>query len=333
MINLKCSTLKKGKKIRCYVLVILSVLVPILIASYLFVNIIYIKNNETMYNTIYNIGKKQSIIIEDSINGIISDLTLISQDYDPNGEECSKLRFNIEALNEKKGGLYNNIIILDNNLNLLYGFNYNRDDYSNNIYFKGALSGKVGVSEINFNNRSGSFQVAVPIFDTPNSSKVIGVISTKIKTNYLSTLLSYYSILEDGYECYILDENGVFITESIYKPDAVGKERVDLNKLKLNIDYDHMNIYKNHMGKNVFGVYFKLPYNDWTLILEKTSDFNEDIKTKINNLTKILSIVEIIIIFFSQKFFPAILKVKDEVEEILEDKDDKISEDNKDKKQ
>lgn len=85
--------------------------------------------------------------------------------------------------------------------------------------------------------------------------------------------------MDESTEAYIVNKDGVFITESRFDPDAVGKTKIDLKKIKLNIDYSKDVTYKDYRGVDVYGTYFDIPSNNWTMIFERDAS-----KTKLDNL-------------------------------------------------
>lgn len=72
-----------------------------------------------------------------------------------------------------------------------------------------------------FYGNSAIIEIVIPIV---NEKTVIGVVCASVRLSYLSDVMEDIRLMDDTVEGYLVNKEGIFITESRFYPDAVGKK-------------------------------------------------------------------------------------------------------------
>lgn len=146
-------------------------------------------------------------------------------------------------------------------------------DYSSEKWFKEAIKGKVYISEafIDKVTKIPTIIVAHPIEN--RVGKTTGVIAADLKLDQLYYLIKDIKIGETGF-AYIVDNSGIMIAHKEFNAKVVnqydGKQIKGVaNLLEIGNGSD---IYLNSDGKKVVGGYYKAPFTNWGIIVEKDYD-------------------------------------------------------------
>lgn len=278
---------------------------------------------------LYMEGKKLSMAINNVFSDVDKEIEIVCQSNDINNLEKDSLSRMLGYIKNARRDVVIDITVIDNKYNYIYGYNFKRQELSNKEEIKIALAGKVGISDVQFTSYVPSYEIAKPIFDDKGDVKA--VILVEISVEPLNDILKEAKLMDESTEAYIVNKDGVFITESRFDPDAVGKTKIDLKKIKLSIDYSKDVTYKDYRGIDVYGTYFDIPGNNWTMIFERDAS-----KTKMDNTTLVkigqyFALIQAIAITVFQKVFPQIDGIRDGVEVINKLIDDKSIGNDKDK--
>ncbi|MCX7904247.1 MAG: cache domain-containing protein [Caloramator sp.] len=259
--------LKKNCKILRYILLLVISIIPTLFTSASFYKINMNTSIEGVAKTLEILGRRQLVSVVDWKNEFLYDLNALAQlsaFQNLNINELSKI---IEYMKFNKPA-YREIYIINSKNELLYGYTANKKEFLNSFVIKNALSGVEKMSEVTKVNNKLYIDIAVPIFSQDNS---IGAICARIDLEYLNDLMK--SIEKDEtIESFIVDKNGLLLTDSRYLPDAVGNLKIDLQRIKTSIDFSRTLSYKDYRGVDVYGCYFNVNDTGWTLIVQKDAD-------------------------------------------------------------
>ncbi|MDO6355867.1 cache domain-containing protein [Caloramator sp. CAR-1] len=259
--------IKKNCKILRYILLLVISIIPTLFTSASFYRINMNTSIEGVAKTLEILGRRQLVSVIDWINEFLYDLNALAQlsaFQNLNINELSKI---IEYMKFNKPA-YREIYVINSKNEILYGYAANKKEFLNSFVIKNALSGVEKMSEVTKVNNKLYIDIAVPIFSEDNS---IGAICARIDLEYLNDLMK--SIEKDEtIESFIVDKNGLFLTDSRYLPDAVGNLKIDLQRVKTSIDFSKTLPYKDYRGIDVYGCYFNVNDTGWTLIVQKDAD-------------------------------------------------------------
>ncbi|MEG0370912.1 MAG: cache domain-containing protein, partial [Clostridium sp.] len=168
--------------------------------------------------------------------------------------------------------MYNDVIVLDMKGTILYGYSQDiRGIYQSSNFEKSIATKSI---EVMLKQEDKSYYVELYSPIVRDDGNVVGVIYIKIGLDEIADILRNKG-QEDGIESYIVNKDGVMMTQSKNIPDAIGKVKMNLKKLRLNIDYSESNTYKDYSNNEVYGRYFDIKDTDWTLIVE--SDYTQNI--------------------------------------------------------
>ncbi|RKD22155.1 hypothetical protein SAMN02745883_00941 [Caminicella sporogenes DSM 14501] len=252
------------KYIKILGMIMISIL-PTIIASFLFLDI----DNETNVNltmsSLYTVGNNYKQQVNNWIEEILFTLKALAYSNPVKNMDRDKMAGIIEYVKANKE-LYREIYVVDRNYNVIYGYVNQLTDFRNEGWLEKAFQGQIGISTVRFRGNSAIIEVAVPIV---NEKAVVGAMCASIRLSYLNDIMEDIRLMDDTVEGYLVNKEGIFITESRFHPDAVGREKVDVKRVKLNIDYSRETPYLDYRGEEVYGIYFDIPFNNWTLIVEK----------------------------------------------------------------
>lgn len=142
-------------------------------------------------------------------------------------------------------------------------------DVSGRQYYKTAMGGKAGFSDVLISKATGNPVVvaAAPVLD--GAGKTFRVVIVTLNLKELGNKLKLDNLGETG-EVYIVNKEGSFITESKFKPGAVLKEKIDTLAFREAISGKHgVGIYQGYQNSVVLGAYEQVPGFDWALIAEQ----------------------------------------------------------------
>ena len=119
--------------------------------------------------------------------------------------------------------------------------------------------------------------VSVPFFDS-QTGKLLGVIAARVRLDKLNAIVTDKTGLGNLGEIYIVNKYGYMITPSRFKEDAVLKQKVDSENMRLvrlhkgreyaaNIEV-MMKIFTNYRGMQVMGAHEYLPKMQWAILAE-----------------------------------------------------------------
>lgn len=264
----------------------------------------------SMNKTLYTIGKDQESRIIEFYDEILYNLNLIAQGYSISGLKCDNINKIIEYINFKNRDLFLDIFIFDNDINIIYGnkytqesllysSNYTKKSLQKNTLIKKALEGQIVFGEISKINKKMYTDVALPIYMDEN---IIGTIYAKVDLTQFEGILANTKLIGENVESYIVNKDGIFVTESRFIPNAIGRQSVNLKKIKSAIDYSDKISYINYRDDNVYGMYFNIPYNNLTLILEQSSSQveNTEANGNIQNVGSIAALIEGLLLVISK---------------------------------
>ncbi|SHJ70701.1 cache domain-containing protein [Tepidibacter formicigenes] len=291
------------------ILITVSIL-PTIIACVWFFNIDKKTTVDLTIKSLYTIGTEQEKKIADWFNNIVYDMNFLKEINSVKNLEKEKLAQIIEYIKTNRD-IYKDIFILDKDFNIIYGYNYNNENFKEKKHVRDAIAGNTSFSDIIFSSSDTFIEVTVPIY---NNSSIIGVICSKINISSLNSIMQFSRLMNESTESYIVDKHGTFITESRFIPDAIGKKRVDIANVKLNIDYSNETPYLDYRHTPVYGLYFNLPYNNWTLIIEQDASDIHSNNNEIMKTGEILSVLEIVLVGIFQKFLKTKFKIPEEDE-------------------
>lgn len=284
-----------SKKVTKYTNIILLLLISILPTIIICIWFFHVDKETTVDLTVtslYTVGKEQEKEIELWFDKIIYDMNFLKEIDCVKNFEQEKLDSIIEYTKLNRD-IYKEIIILDKEANIVYGYNYNNQNFKDKKGVKEALAGNIHVSDVMFISNATFIEAVFPIY---NNNLVVGVIYSKINASSLNEIMEFSRLMDESTESYIVDEEGRFITNSRFIPDAVGKKEIDIKNIKLNIDYSNKVPYIDYRGVLVYGIYFDLPYNNWTLIIEEGADSVNKNNSKIIRMGEMLSALEVILV-------------------------------------
>lgn len=284
-------------------MIIISIL-PTIIASFSFLNIDNETNLNLTMNSLYTIGNNYKQQVNNWIEEIIFDLKGLAHSKTVKDLDRQNMAEIIEYVKANKE-LYKEIYVLDKEYNLIYGYINKLIEFRNEEWVARAFQGQISISDVKFHGNSSIIEVAVPIV---NEETVVGAMCASVRLSYLSDIMEDIRLMDDTVEGYIVNKEGIFITESRFYPDAVGREKIDIKRVKVNIDYSRETSYLDYRGQEVYGIYFDIPFNDWTLIVEKDKKEIEENKQNIIKIGKYLTGFEVVAMTVLQKLFNGEIK-------------------------
>lgn len=264
------------------------------------------KNNQMVIDNIYGIGEDLSKSVQDIIDQIYYEIKLYSLSEGLIEMDEIKIAKQMNFIMSSKQR-YDGVVVLNKDRDIVYGYVENAQNFKNsNVINKTISTRQIQVQSI---FEGGQYKVDVynPIINT--SSELVGVLCLRINIKELNDTMKRCR-LDEYSEAYIVDENGTFLTESKYVPGAIGKEKIDIDRVKLNIDYSRYTPYEDYRGEMVYGAYFKLNHNsDWTLIVEVDKRMMEDITEKNSKSATVLATLQGLLLVIVQMLLKKFLGI------------------------
>ncbi len=196
--------------------------------------------------------------------------------------------------------VFNSLIVIDDKNTIVYGYTDNFKELVNGEAVRLAQQGIVGSSDMIKDGNNYFIDIAAPIYG--DNKNIRGVLVLRLLRDNVKVFLNGDRLDEDM-EAFIVDEEGIMLTPSKYISDAVGKTKVNMEKMKLSIDYNAEITYFNYRNQEVYGSYYEIPDTGWTIFLEKEAESANELKNKIINLFFINMIVEIFVIVIVEKLY------------------------------
>ncbi|MCT4595063.1 MAG: cache domain-containing protein [Anaeromicrobium sp.] len=297
---------EKIKKKLIYGLVVVFVAVTAFGTSFFYKSISEEQILDTTTKTLYTIGKDQENRILEFYDNVLYNLNLIAQGYSISGMKCDDVNRIIEYINFKNRDIFMDIFVIDKEFNLIYGNNYGQENFHNNECIKHALGGDLIFGEILKIKNSIYTDVAIPVY---RDEEVIGTIYAKVDLTYLNDIMANSKLIGEDAESFMLDSEGIFVTESRFIPNAVGKQSANIGKIKSSIDYSNKLPYKNYRDEEVYGIYFTIPYNKLTLVLEYNNlNMNEKNKEQIEKIGELAALAEVLVLAISKVVYEKLYK-------------------------
>lgn len=241
-------------------------------------NVISTNNtNTSTLQTLDTLANNLFTQISDTYTEAINVFQLLSHSEPFRNLNANQMANQINLLRLYNGTQYTNICVFNKNLNLVTGVSeFSFAQISSESYMKDALNGNTGhFYTFNANNKP-ILKIAFPIFKDNNHSSVIGVIVATLNLDTLNEPLSNVRLFGENVEAYLVDSTGTLISDSRFVPNAIGNIHMDLNKIKLSIDYDASIPFTNYRNKQAYGVYYNLPDWDWTLLVTNETSSSQD---------------------------------------------------------
>lgn len=257
------------------------------------------KSVESVVNNLYIIGNQQENILNIIYKQVKYELDLytsIDEVKSLDKEKIEKIMSFIRSYKE----VYTNILVIDAKKQVLYGYIENKLQFLESDCVRKALGGEQNIS--NTVNIDGKYYVDVYSPIISDKDTVLGIICIRVSLSDINEIMKRVR-LEDGIECYIVNKDGVMLTESKFIPDAVGNVKINLKDIKLSIDYSKSIPYKDYRGKDVYGRYFPIGFDNWTLIVEKDAADIQTSQEELKSNGKVFALIETIAIISIQYFF------------------------------
>ncbi|MHC1749854.1 MAG: cache domain-containing protein [Cellulosilyticaceae bacterium] len=275
------ATIKNKKKIlHIFLYTLLTVLPPTLTGA--ICQYITITNTaQSTYATLYTLGNNISERILSTANGIDYCMRLLTYGNDFHQLNSSEITQQINLARYYNPRLYNNVVVIDKNNKFIYGVS--NEDLQQVSYIQQCVSSGKIVYHYELVSDIPTLKTCYPILkDGLPSNETIGVIVCDLNMDYIDPILSNVNVFGDDIEAYLVDEDGVLISNSRYIPNAKGTVRMDINKIKLSIDYNPYKPFKNYRDKETYGIYFEIPNLNWTLIV--TNNVPENSQNVMNTI-------------------------------------------------
>jgi methyl-accepting chemotaxis protein len=177
------------------------------------------------------------------------------------------------ALRKLSEGRFNTVYFTDGTGAMLFTNDPNQMGViaADAMWFTEAMKGKSYISDATVDERTKQpfIFIATPVLD--QSQQPVAVISAKMDLNYMQQLVKEAKIGDNGI-AYIVDRNGVVLAHKDFKEKVLNFYNAAENKIKgaQNIvdGISGATIYKDDKGKEVYGVFTKIPSSNWGMITE-----------------------------------------------------------------
>jgi|GEM_PF-4336214 len=195
--------------------------------------------------------------------------------------------------------------------------------YANDrVYFTEAMQGREYISEVLIGKVSNQPVVFIASPVKTVDDQISGLILGSVKIDTIESIIGVANNREN-IEIYIVDQEGLMITESLYKEDLIAKGLIEKTaRLNIKIDnYPYQNAllnqkltksYKNYRSEKVFGAYSWVKNCDWIIIGEIPTSKAFD--NQIKNLLILISVS----IFFVFIFFYIVSRISNRFSKPLE---------------
>ena len=296
--------------------VIFTTLVSIIVAisSY---TVMYLTNfkqyEEEISNKLYMLGKEQKDSLNRFLNEIEEEVVFVSN---INGiktlNQNEIVRISSYLMSTKSR--YKKLIVMNTKGNVLYGYLEKPEEIYENSSFEKAIVTKEVSKEVKSRGNDYVVNIYCPIINSSGES--VGIIYLEIQMDEIRGILKT-SKTEEGMESYVVNKEGVMLTESRFVPDAVGKVKVNLKSLKISIDHLATAKYKDYRGEEVYGRYFNVDNLGWTLIVESDYTYSKMKQEKTKAIGQITVALQGLCVFLVQIYLRKRFDLS--LDEIIED--------------
>lgn len=266
-------SLKSKYVVRKLAYIILT-LAPAVLTGNIYKNIDAKVSTESKLSGLTALGHTLYNNIEDKTNFILTSLYMFSQlscfqNLDP--LEMSK-QVNLFSYNNPS--LFSNIYVLSSDHRLIYGVNNTTLRHiTYETHIDNALKGTLSFYSTMINNEP-FLQIAYPIYSAHSKDILpIGAIIATYDFDSIVHVLSSIDAVDKNIKAYILDADGTIIADSFTHTSLNTMRQLDLNKIKLSINYDSTSSFLDSSETKVNGVYFEIPNLEWTLLVT-SPEFN-----------------------------------------------------------
>jgi hypothetical protein len=265
-----------------FIILLLSVF-PTLLTSVSIYTVSASNTTQTTARSLDAIGQKQLMRIDDCREQIFKDLEFYSHLNILKELNITEIK-DLFQYTESIDPLLENLYVFDLEGNILTSSQDNMNQMDDKTYLKTALQGGRGVSKVFKLSGNYYIELTVPI---KSNNQMIGGICGRVNLNIFNEMIKTTE-LGGSVECYLVDENGTFLTQSKYFINAVGKKKVDIKRIKTSIDYSNTKPYTDYRDIRVLGAYFPVEQLGWYLIIEQDAD-------EVNKATRIIQLISEII--------------------------------------
>lgn len=281
--------------------IMVTTLVSIIVAisSYM---VMYVNNfkqyEEEISNKLFMIGKEQRDSIVRLLTEIEEEILFISningiKFMDP--KEIVRISSYLMATKSR----YKRLVAMDVKGKIIYGYVEKPEAIYESSYFEKAISTKEISSEMAKNPNGYAVRMYCPILDYQNN--VAGMLFLDMGISEISNILKSTKS-EEGMESYLINKEGVMITESKFLPDAIGRVKMNIKNIKINIDHSRTNRYDDYRGDKVYGRYFPIEGTDWTLIIESDYNYSKMKQEKTKTIGQITVAMQGLFVFLIQLY-------------------------------
>ncbi|MEF9935235.1 MAG: cache domain-containing protein [Clostridium sp.] len=221
-------------------------------------------------NKLYLIGNEQKQAIERHLSDLRRELRFVTGLEEVKTLQRERIMSIFSYLTTTKK-IYDNVVIADLKGTVYYGYTENIRSIYSSAYYEKAVYTKTESFNLRYLEGSYIIEGCIPII---NNNVVVGIIYMKMSLEEVVDILQG-SRQEKGLESYLVNKDGYLMTPSKNIVDAVGKSKINLKALRLNIDHNSTTVYKDYSGAEVYGRYFSIEGSNWTLVIE--SDYEESI--------------------------------------------------------
>ena len=166
---------------------------------------------------------------------------------------------------------FEDVKIVGNNGNVFFSLvGITDEDYSQNEYFQRGMKGPFVGFEPSGTGKK--MVVVTPVYaaDSKVGDKPIGVIISKMRTAAMDNILLNRSGLGETGEVYVVNRDGVMLSESRFFEDAVFKQRVDTVGVRecFANNMEHAGFYPDYRGISIYGSSYCMPEFEIVLLAE-----------------------------------------------------------------
>ncbi|MEF9951901.1 MAG: cache domain-containing protein [Clostridium sp.] len=253
---------------------IITTLVSMAIAlsSYFIMYFVNFKQYENdISKKLYLVGNEQKQSIERLLSGLEREIKFIKSLEEIRSLQREQIISIFSYLTSTKK-MYEEVVVVDLKGSIYYGYSESLKDIYASSYYEKSIYTKEDSFNVIYSGNQYYMEGCSPILS--KDDKVVGVIYMKLSFQEIEELL-IGSKQEKGLESYLVNKDGYMMTPSKNIVDAVGKTKINLKNLKINIDYSPTTVYRDYSNTDVYGRYFPIEGSDWTLVVE--SDYDESI--------------------------------------------------------
>lgn len=297
--------------------VIITTIVSILvsISSYVIMYVTtYGQYEKEISDKLYMIGKEQSDWIERIIKEVEEEILFVSNlsgIKNMNKDEIIAVSSYLTSTKSR----YKGLIVMDIKGSVLYGYVKKPELIYENASFERAISSKSIIGSMKEGSGDYGIELYCPIIDNKNAT--VGIIYVSMPLDEITKVLK--NIKNEGeMESYLVNKEGIMLTESKSIPDSVSKVKVNLNYIKLSVDYSETNPYTDYSGAKVYGRYFPIKGTEWTLVIESDYEHSKMKQEKTTAIGKVTVAIQGLLVLMVQMYLKSRFNLNISDEEINE---------------